>query len=487
MLVHDHEGYGKPEPEIYTPHNIEAEQALLGVLLVDNGLADQISDTLTPESFYDGVHGRIYAEAMRLIAAGTAATPVSLKTVFGEELVLPELPYWQYLGRLVAHAPHPSPQSAANLARQIDDLATRRILITIGGSMVDAAMNQAGMSTQEQIEEAEKALFKLAERGIQSRELPFHIPLEAALQTAHDAHVNGGAMAGQPTGYRDLDDKLGGLQSSDLIILGGRPAMGKTALATNLAYNVAKGTANALTGEIKHGHVHFFSMEMSAEQLAMRVLGEQSSISSDRLRRGQFGEHEYRVADAAKQAMRNLPITIDETGGITLAQLAQRARRLKRKRDTKLIVIDYLQLMQAGGKRENRTQELTQITMGLKTLAKELRTPILCLSQLSRDVEKRADKRPQQSDLRESGSIEQDADVIMFVYRDEYYLSRDEPDINDTTKYAEWQQKMTNSQGTAEVIICKHRHGPTGIVRMGFDASLTQFKTIDGGHGYAKR
>ena len=430
------------------PHNLEAEQALLGAILVNNEAMDRVSSFLDPQHFYDPLHQQIYETAGKLIHVGKQATPITLRTFFETaEPISPTLTVPQYLGTLAAQAT--TIINAEDYGRTVYDLATRRALIIIGEDMVNGAYDSTVDSTpQRQIEESETRLYDLAEqRKYGQGFLGFGTALTNAIEMASAAYQRSGHLSGLSTGLTDLDNKLGGLQSSDLIILAGRPSMGKTALATNIAFNIAKsyraeqqadGTTKAVDGAI----VGFFSLEMSAEQLATRILSEQAEISSEKIRRGMINEDEFRKLVEVSRQMSESPLYIDQTGGISIAQLAARARKLKRQKGLGVLVVDYLQLLTGSGKRSdgNRVQEITEITTGLKALAKELAVPIIALSQLSRQVEQREDKRPQLSDLRESGSIEQDADVVMFVFREEYYVERLKP-AEGTAEFSEWQRR----------------------------------------------
>ncbi|HWB47345.1 MAG TPA: replicative DNA helicase [Hyphomicrobiaceae bacterium] len=470
------------------PHNLEAEQALLGAILINNEAHDRVSGFLEPQHFFDPLHQQIYETAAALIAAGKSATPVTLKTFFeNAEPVDATTTVPQYLGRLAANAT--TIINVRDYARTIYDLATRRQLILIGGDMVNAAYDSpVDFPPKEQIEEAETRLFSLAETGKYGQGFAtFSTALTTAIEMANNAFKREGGLSGLATGLRDLDGKLGGLQPSDLIIIAGRPSMGKTALATNIAFNIARARVRSLASrpdvrpdDPAHDGavVGFFSLEMSAEQLATRILSEQSGLPSERIRRGMIDEDEFKRLVEASQEMAALPLYIDQTGGLSIAQLSARARRLKRQHGLGLVVVDYLQLMVGGGTRsDNRVQEVSQITTGLKALAKELNVPVVALSQLSRAVENRDDKRPQLADLRESGSIEQDADVVMFVYREEYYMERAKPQEN-TGEFFEWQQKMNLISGKGDVIIGKQRHGPIGTVNLQFDASVTRFSDL---------
>jgi replicative DNA helicase len=463
------------------PHNFEAEQALLGAILVNNEACDRVSGFLKPDHFFDGLHGRIYDHAAKLIWAGKRATPITLKTFFQADEPVGELSVPQYLGRLAANAT--TIINAEDYGRTIYDLALRRQLIQIGGDMVNVAYDAPiDAPPSVQIEETEQKLYDLAETGkYGSGFVPFTSALTDAIDMAAAAYKRDGGLSGLATGFSDLDHRMGGLQASDLIIVAGRPSMGKTALATNIAYHVARSYrgnpdgGNAADGAI----VGFFSLEMSAEQLATRIISEQAYIPSERIRRGRIDADEFdRIVDVS-QELQSLPLYIDQTGGITVAQLAARARRLKRQRDVGLIVIDYLQLLSGSSRRaaEGRVQEVSEITTGLKALAKELHVPVVALSQLSRQVENREDKRPQLADLRESGSIEQDADVVLFVFREEYYVERRQPREN-TEEHKQWQTEMEMVTGKAEVIIGKQRHGPTGTVRLQFTPEYTRFSNL---------
>ena len=466
------------------PHNLDAEQALLGAILVNNDSHERVSSFLDPHHFFDPLHQQIYETAGKLIAAGRPATPVTLRTYFeNAPPIEPGLSVPQYLGRLAANAT--SIINAYEYGRTVYDLAIRRQLILIGEDMVNSAYDAPiDFPPSEQIEDAEGRLFGLAESGKYGQGfVGFGSALTHAIEMANNAYQREGGLSGISTGLRDLDNKMGGLQSSDLIILAGRPSMGKTALATNIAFNIAKnfkaekqsdGTEKVIDGAI----VGFFSLEMSAEQLATRILAEQAEISSEKIRRGMINEAEFKRLVQVSQQMSTLPLYIDQTGGISIAQLAARARKLKRQRGLGLLIVDYLQLL-TGSKRtsEGRVQEVTEITTGLKALAKELNVPIIALSQLSRQVEQREDKRPQLSDLRESGSIEQDADVVMFVYREEYYVERTKPS-EGTAEFQTWMEKMQMVSGKAEAIIGKQRHGPVGTVTLAFEGQYTRFSNL---------
>ncbi len=471
------------------PHNIEAEQALLGAILVNNEAFYRISDFLEPKHFLEVIHQRIFELAGSLIRAGKLATPVTLKTFLPSDLDIAGLSVNQYLARLAAEAT--TIINAEDYGRTVYDLSIRRDLITIGEDMVNLAYEAPVDATpQSHIEDAERKLFELAETGrYESGFQRFAQALTTAVDMAAHAYQRDGGLSGMATGLTDLDGKMGGLQKSDLIILAGRPGMGKTALATNIAYNVAKVFAqgdvrpDGSRETVNGGVVGFFSLEMSAEQLATRIISEQTGIPSNKIRRGAIGEADFEKIKDVSIELQSLPFYVDETGGLSIGQLAARARRLKRQRGLDLLVIDYVQLLQGSTRRssENRVQEITEITTRLKALAKELNVPIVALSQLSRQVENREDKRPQLSDLRESGSIEQDADVVLFVYREEYYLTNKEPRPG-TADHDKWLMEMDAVHGKAEVIIGKQRHGPTGTVGLQFDAEVTRFANLDAAH-----
>jgi replicative DNA helicase len=471
------------------PHNIEAEQALLGAILVNNEAFYRVSDFLEPKHFLEGIHQRIFELAGGLIRAGKLATPVTLKTFLPVDLDVAGLTVNQYLARLAAEAT--TIINAEDYGRTVYDLSIRRDLINIGEDMVNLAYDAPVDATpQSHIEEAERKLFELAETGrYESGFQRFAQALTTAVDMAARAYQRDGNLSGLATGLTDLDSRMGGLQHSDLIILAGRPGMGKTALATNIAYNIAKAFAQGDVRADGHretvngGIVGFFSLEMSAEQLATRIISEQTGIPSNKIRRGAIDEAEFEKIKDVSIELQSLQFYVDETGGVTIGQLAARARRLKRQRGLDLLVIDYIQLLQGSTRRssENRVQEITEITTRLKALAKELNIPILALSQLSRQVESREDKRPQLSDLRESGSIEQDADVVLFVYREEYYLTNKEPRTG-TAEHDTWLAEMDAVHGKAEVIIGKQRHGPTGTVPLQFDAEVTRFANLDSAH-----
>ena len=471
-------------PYRLAPHNIEAEQALLGAILVNNDAYYRVSDFLKPEHFQEPLHRQIFKVASDMIRAAKHASPVTIKTFLpAEEKIGGDMTVAQYLARLAAEAT--TIINAGDYGRSIYDLFIRRQLITIGEDMVNIAYDApVDMPPAGQIEDAERRLFELAETGQYDGGFhDFSSAINTALDMASAAYQREGGLSGIATGIHALDSRMGGLQPSDLIILAGRPGMGKTSLATNIAFNIAHHhvpdtAADGSPISADGGVVGFFSLEMSAEQLATRIISEQSEVSSSKIRRGEITEADFEKLAFCAQEMTRIPLFIDETGGISIAQLAARARRLKRQRGLDVLVIDYIQLMTASKRAgDSRVQEVTEITTGLKALAKELQIPIIALSQLSRQVESRDDKRPQLSDLRESGSIEQDADVVLFVYREEYYLKNREPK-EGTEEWFKWEMEMREAEGKAEVIIAKQRHGPTGTAKLGFQAMFTRFTDL---------
>ena len=483
--------FGVAETPLYreAPNNIEAEQALLGALLVNNDAFYRVSDFLKASHFYEPLHRKIFDVSAELIRMGKMANPVTIKTFLPADEKVGDMTVSHYLARLAAEAVNVI--NASDYGRAIYDLATRRALITVGEDMVNIAYDApVDMSPSDQIEDAERRLFELAETGRYDGGFEsFTDAVKTAVDMANAAFMRDGHLSGIATGMRDLDRRMGGLQPSDLIVLAGRPGMGKTSLATNIAFNIAHAyePAQQADGSFKAkngGVIGFFSLEMSSEQLATRIISEQTEIPSSKIRRGEITETDFEKLVACSQTMQKIPLFIDQTGGISIAQLAARARRLKRQRGLDVIVIDYIQLMQGTSQRaaQNRVQEITEITTGLKALAKELAVPIIALSQLSRQVESRDDKRPQLSDLRESGSIEQDADVVMFVYREEYYLRNKEPKPG-TLEYTQWETDMNEARGKAEVIIAKQRHGPTGTIGLAFQGEFTRFSDLaEGDH-----
>lgn len=463
------------------PQNIEAEQALLGAILINNDAYYRVVDFLKANHFFEPLHGHIFEVMGELIRSNRVANPITLKAFLPATIDIVGFSVAQYLARLAAEAT--TVINAPDYGRTIYDLAVRRELIKVAEDMLSTAFEAAVDSVpREQIQHAEKLLYEIAETGRYGGGFEtFETALDSAIDRAAQAYESDGKLSGLATGLKDLDTRLGGLQPTDLIVIAGRPGMGKTALATNIAFNVASAydSTRQVDGALQPGAggiVAFFSLEMSSEQLATRVLAEQAEISSSNIRRGEIGETEFGRLLDHRQKMRRLPLFIDQTGAISIAQLAARARRLKRQRGLHLVIVDYIQLMQGKSPRaaQNRVQEITEITTGLKALAKELNVPVIALSQLSRGVENRDEKRPQLSDLRESGSIEQDADVVMFVYREEYYLKNKEPRAG-TDEHFTWEAEMREARGKAEVIIAKQRHGPTGTVAMTFQGEFTRF------------
>jgi replicative DNA helicase len=475
------EGAGSIPPRV-PPHNYEAEQALLGALLANNEVYNRVSEFLRAEHFADALHGRIYEAIGKLVLRGQIANPVTLKNLFDQDGALSEIGGAQYLVQLAQAVV--TVINAEDYGRAIFDLYLRRQLIGVGEDIVnDSFAYDPDVTAIDQIERSEMRLFNLAEGGqVEGGPKKFDAVLKSALDMAENAYKRDSHVTGVTTGLRDMDRKLGGLQPSDLIILAGRPSMGKTALATNIGFNAAEAVKDAETGT-RH-RVVFFSMEMSAEQLAHRIMAEKSGVSSDRIRRGDVKHDDFtRIVEAA-QAMTTVQFFIDDTPALTVPALRTRARRLKRQFGLDMIIVDYLQLMRSASPKaqENRVQEISEITRGLKAVAKELNVPVVALSQLSRAVENREDKRPQLADLRESGSIEQDADVVMFVYREQYYHERAEPKQRTDEapdkfqdRMARWQEHGARIHNVAEVIIAKQRHGPVGTLELFFDGAVTRF------------
>jgi len=458
------------------PCNIEAEQAVIGSVLVSNDIYDEISPIVDAQKFFDPIHVKIYETIEKLISKGLLANPITLKNHFENNEGLKELGGQEYLIKITKFST--SKKQAIDYANIVQEMHLRRELIKISESVLNEASNNNEVSTtgEEIIQNTEKSLFDLAERGHFNRSfLKFDSALKQTIEMARNAYQNEEGIVGVPTGLTDLDSRLGGLHKQDLIIIAGRPSMGKTALATNIAFHAAK---NIEKKELK-STVAFFSLEMSSEQLSTRILSEQSKIKSNDIRRGKVSEKEFEQFIETSKNIYDLPLYIDETPAITISAISNRSRRIKRLFGLELIVVDYIQLMRTGGKKDwGRVQEISEITQGLKALAKELDVPVLALSQLSRQVEQRDDKKPQLSDLRESGSIEQDADVVMFVYREAYYIERKEPSLG-SVEHSEWRQKMDEISRLAEIMISKQRHGPTGNVKVEFEAMYTKFKDLE--------
>ena len=451
------------------PNNIEAEQSVIGSILLTNEIFDEVNTIISSKNFYDPMHQKIFSAIENLIFKGMLANPITLKNYFENEKDEINVP--DYLVKITKFSS--SARQAIEYSKIIYDMFVRRELIKISETTIDIAkLNDLNTSGQSIIENSEKLLFDLAEKGsFNSSIIKFDEAMKLTIERASNAYKNEEGIVGVPTGLRDLDDRLGGLHQSDLIIIAGRPSMGKTALATNIAFNAA----SKLQERKKISTVAFFSLEMSSEQLSTRILAEQSRIKSNDIRRGKISDEQFDKFIETSKNITELPLFIDETPAITIAALSNRARRIKRIHGLDLIVVDYIQLMRAVNTKDGRVQEISEITQGLKALAKELAVPVLALSQLSRAVEQRDDKKPQLSDLRESGSIEQDADVVMFVYREAYYLERKEP-RPATVEHAEWQAKMNEVSNLAEIIIGKQRHGPTGNVLLEFEAMFTKFR-----------
>ena len=454
------------------PNNIEAEQAVLGSILVSNEMFDEINTIISNRNFYDPMHQKIFSAIENLIYKGMLANPITLKNFFENEkddLNIPE-----YLVKVTKFST--SSRQTIEYSKIIYDMFVRRELIKISENTIDSAkLNDLNVSGKNIIENSERLLFDLAEKGsFNSSLIKFDEAMKLTIEMASKAYKNEEGIVGVPTGLRDLDDRLGGLHNSDLIIIAGRPSMGKTALATNIAFNAAqklleKGTKSTIA---------FFSLEMSSEQLSTRILAEQSRIKSNDIRRGKISDEQFDKFIETSKNISELPLYIDETPAISIAALSNRARRIKRLFGLEMVVVDYIQLMKASlNNRDGRVQEISEITQGLKAIAKELAVPVVALSQLSRAVEQRDDHKPQLSDLRESGSIEQDADVVMFVYREAYYLENKQPKLG-SIEHAEWQSKMNDVNGLADIILGKQRHGPTGTIKVEFEGIYTKFKDL---------
>ena len=453
------------------PNNIEAEQSVIGSILTQNEIFDEITGIVSDKNFFDPLHQKIFSSIQNLIYKGLLANPITLKNYFeneNDDLNVPE-----YLIKITKFST--SSRQVIEYSKIIYDMFVRRELIKISENIIDTAkLNDININGKSIIENSEKILYDLAEKGsFNSSIIKFDEAVRQTIDMASNAYKNEEGIVGVPTGLRDLDDRLGGLHKSDLVIIAGRPAMGKTALATNIAFNAATNIQKTN----RKSCIAFFSLEMSSEQLSTRILAEQSRIKSNDIRRGKISEEQFEQFLETSKNISELPLYIDETPAITIASLSNRARRIKRLYGLDMVVVDYIQLMRATNFKEGRVQEISEITQGLKALAKELAVPVLALSQLSRAVETRDDKRPILSDLRESGSIEQDADVVMFVYREGYYLKNKEP-RPATVEHAEWQAKMNEISHLAELIIGKQRHGPTGKITLEFEEMFTKFKDL---------
>jgi len=476
------------------PHNFEAEKALLGAIFANNNAYDRVSGYLQPEHFAEPIHGNIYGAISKLLERGQIADPITLRTYFEQNDALADVGGTRYLAEIAGSMVNVI--NAAEYGRLIYDLHLKRHLIELGEQVVNRAYSpEVDDNAMKQIENAEQTLYDLATTGeIEGGFQDFKSSVVSAVEMAEIAHKRDGHLSGVSTGMRDLDQIMGGLHPSDLVILAGRPSMGKTALATNIAFNAAydykvetddQGNQRVTDGAV----VGFFSLEMSAEQLAARILSEQAEIASEKMRRGTLTNDEFDKLVVASQQLHKLPIFIDDTPALSVSALRTRARRLKRNEGLGLIVVDYLQLMQGASRTENRVQEISEITRGLKTLAKELDVPVLALSQLSRAVEQREDKRPLLSDLRESGTIEQDADVVAFIFREAYYLERaipmertEESGDKFAERHTKWESRVEEVRHHAEVIIGKQRHGPTGTAKLFFDGQFTRFGDLDTQH-----
>ncbi len=466
------------------PRNIEAEAAFLGALLIDNRIVEDVSIKLTPEHFFEALHGRIYEQILRLIDRNMMVTPVTLKPFFEADEAMQELGGPGYLVKLTADGA--GLIGARDFAQQIYDLALLRELISVGRNLVDDALDTSvDVDPKGQIENAESALYKVAEGDGESGGMKTFLTASTeAIKNVEKALNSGGNLSGVTTGLDSINTKCGGLHNSDLIIVAGRPGMGKSSLATNIAFNAARRWVQEREDGIEEekgagAKVAIFNLEMSADQLATRILAEQSGISAELLRMGKISKDDFRELSRASRELEELPLFIDDTPALTIAALRTRARRLQRRHGIGLIVVDYLQLLQGSGRSsDNRVNEISEISRGLKTLAKELNVPVIALAQLSRAVEQRDDKRPLLSDLRESGSIEQDADMVWFIYREDYYEANKQPDPSDEGAHAQWVAKMEEIHGIAELLIAKQRHGSTGKVRMKFEAKITRFTDL---------
>lgn len=469
------------------PHNFEAEQGLLGMLLIDNNMLERVSEIVRPHHFSHPSHQNIFETIEKMVERGLEAKHTTLKDYFEKDEGLASVGGAQYLAELQTQVPVIN--NIQDYAQTIYDRYLRREIIRMNiDTNSDAYKFDIEQDAVKIIEQAESKLFALSENGIsQGGFVTLKSSVMTAIEIAEKAYKSDGHVTGITTGLTDLDHKLGGLHPSDLLILAARPSMGKTSLAINIAYNAAKAYAE---GDMYHGaRVGFFSLEMSSDQLATRILSDESGISGDDIRKGNIKETDFRKFAEASQKLSQVPLYIDDTPALSIGAVRTRARRLKRQHGLDLLMIDYLQLLQGSGSAQssgNRVLEISEITRGLKAIAKELQIPVIALSQLSRAVEQREDKRPMLSDLRESGSIEQDADCVMFIYRREYYLSREEPekkpnedDGKFSDRYAQWQQDLGDCNNTADVIVAKQRHGPIGTVSLFFDASVTRFSDLE--------
>jgi len=473
------------------PANIEAEAAFIGAALIDNRVVEEHAGQLRPEHFFEPVHSRIYERILQLLDRNATVTPVTLKPYFEADEALRELGGITYLARLTADGQ--GLLAPRELAGQIYDLALLRELISVGRTLVTSALDtSADVAPMAQIEQAEAALYSVAEGAAETRQaLTFAAATRTSLGMIEKALLSGGHISGTTTGLTSINEKIGGLHESDLIIVAGRPGMGKSSLATNIAFNAADRLRRDLADGIPQDQsvgaaVALFNLEMSADQLATRILAEQSGISSEALRMGKISRDDFQQLAFASQRLAELPLYIDDTPALSIAALRSRARRLKRRHNIGLVIVDYLQLLQGTARaNDNRVNEISEISRGLKTLAKELNVPVIALSQLSRAVEQREDKRPMLSDLRESGSIEQDADMVWFIYREDYYVAAREPkrpsegdDAKTHDAHAQWAADMERVYGLAELIVAKQRHGATGKVRLKFEPRITRFSDL---------
>ena len=491
----------EPPAPATLPANVEAEAALLGALMIDNRLVEDVQIRLRADHFHEPLHARIYEQILRTVDRNMIANPVTLRPLFEADEAMKERGGPSYLAQLTGSGA--ALIGARDFADQIYDLALLRALVGVGRDMVEQAMDTSDeVAPKAQIEAAETALYKVAEEGgEQGTVKSFAQAATLAVKAVDRALNSGGHVSGITTGFDSLNAKMGGLHRSDLLILAGRPGMGKTSLATNLAFNAAlrkvRDDQDGIAKEKSIGAgVAFFSLEMSADQLATRILAEQSEISAERLRKGEISQHDFRSLARAAADLETLPLYIDDTPGLTIAALRTRARRLKRQRGVDLVIVDYLQLLSGSGRpgaEQNRVQEISEISRGLKQLAKELNVPVIALSQLSRQVEARENKRPILSDLRESGSIEQDADIVLFVYREEYYVNFQKPTEPsasagamdpEVVAFEDWMRAMEKVHGVAEVVVAKQRHGSTGTIPLKFDARITKFSDLAEGSGY---
>lgn len=458
------------------PHNIDAEQALLGALMIRNDALERVHEIVEPSHFFEPLHKQLYETIVHLVSAQRVANPVTMKPFFEKAEPLADgttIP--QYLGKLAVNAT--TIANVAEYARVIRDMSIRRNLVLIGQDLVSTATNaHVDFPTEDQVEEAEARLFSLVDRSERGKEADLADAIAEAMAEIEEAHK--GEKTGLSTGISDLDEIIGRLQPTDLLILAGRPGMGKSALATNIAFNVAK-EKHDKDGEVIPGTpVAFYSLEMSKAQVATRIMGDGSELPASDMRVGKLEKEQLEHLRKMRAVLSKVPVTVDDTGALSIAQLSARARRLKRRKNIGLLIVDYLQLMKSAKNTGNRVQDVAEITTGLKALAKELRVPIIALSQLSRGVENRDNKRPQLADLRESGSIEQDADIVMFVYREEYYLEREKPPLTEPAAYADWSAKIGPAKNKAEIIVAKQRHGSTGTIKAHFDNKLMRFSNL---------